>query len=168
MNPYIFNVPIIRRHQAADAEKNISLETAAMMKEISWSESDLYRAFYAYGQNPDIIVRNKGLKIYSEMMEDDQIKACIELRKEARLSTPWQILSAEEGNLEADKRADFIKHVLKRMKGTFEDDLYEIFSAIEFGFSVSELFYEIMKDGPFGGNGTHRRSFGHPLKRALS
>ena len=151
MNPYIFNVPIIRRHQAADAEKNISLETAAMMKEISWSESDLYRAFYAYGQNPDIIVRNKGLKIYSEMMEDDQIKACIELRKEARLSTPWQILSAEEGNLEADKRADFIKHVLKRMKGTFEDDLYEIFSAIEFGFSVSELIYEIMEDGPFAG-----------------
>lgn len=119
--------------------------------EISYSEGDVLRAYYAFGQNPDPIVQSKGLEIYKDMMEDDQIKACVELRKQARLSTPWNIVSAEEGNTQADEMADFVLHALTRLPGSFQDSLLDIFSAIEYGFSISELVYELLPDGPFKG-----------------
>lgn len=150
MNPYILNV-FPKRMQQTPIQEETKITPEELMNEISWSESDLLRSFFTYGQNPDPIARQKGLHIYRDMMEDDQIKACVELRKQARLSTPWEILSADETNDQANEMADFIRHVLKRMKGTFEDDLYEIYSAIEYGFSISELVYKILEDGPFAG-----------------
>ena len=151
MNPYTLDVPAKKNPQGSDPEDQNLTPASDLIKEISWSETDLYKAFYAYGQNPDPVVKHKGLKIYEDMMEDDQVKACIELRKQARLSTPWSILPGKNESPEAQKYADFITHVLLRMKGVFEDDLYQIYSAIEFGFSISELVYELLEDGPFAG-----------------
>lgn len=148
MNPYIINIPA-RRFQNQDGVP--TPDPLELTNEISWSETDLYHSYVAYGQNPDKIVQHKGLQIYREMMDDDQVKACIELRKQARLSTPWQINSAKKGNFQADMFADFITHVFQRMRGTMEDNLYGMFSAHDYGFSLSELVYEILEDGPFSG-----------------
>lgn len=147
MNPY----SIIKRTRFDDTKAMIKIKPEDLMREISSSESDVLASISPYGQNPDALVRTKGLKIYRDMLEDDQVQACIQLRKHARLSSPWTIVSAEDGNTEADMYADFIKHVLERLDGAFEDNLYEIYSAIEYGFSLSELILLILPDGPFAG-----------------
>ena len=148
MNPYTINLAPQKMQKKAD---NSQLVPRDASREISWSETDLERAFYAFGQNPDPIVRVKGLKIYREMMEDDQVKACIELRKQARLSVPWSIVPGEDGDHLSQEMAEYIMHVFKRLPGTVEDSLYEIYSAIEYGFSCTEIVYEILENGPFAG-----------------
>src|SRR3990167_1729375 len=101
-----------------------------LMEEISSSETDVMRAFSPYGQNTtDPVVRAKGLKVYKEMSDDDQIKVCLDIRKHARLSSKWNIIPGKEGDAEAEMYAEFIKHNLARMEGAFEDNLYEIYSA---------------------------------------
>ena len=149
MNPYM--IPFAAPKASQNAPKPTMLEKGDLFDEVSSSESLIERAIYPYGANWDPLVRKKGLKIYQEMAQDDQVKACLDLRKQARLSTPWTIASAKDGNKTADMYADFIKHILERMDGTFEDDLYQIYSAVEFGFSVSEMNFFLLPDGPFKG-----------------
>ena len=143
-----------RRSMAEEkpVEKAPSSVPDFIMREISSSETDILRAMSPYGGNmTDPVVRAKGLKIYREMEDDDQVKVCLEVRKQSRLSSPWSVLPGEEDDSEAEEYAEFVEHVFKRMPGTLEDNLYDIYSAIEYGFSVSELVYELIEDGPFAG-----------------
>jgi hypothetical protein len=148
MDPYQINRPLSAR--GAQSQEPAKIEKDIVTQEISWSEGDWIRSMVAYGGNPDPVVRKKGIQIYKEMMEDDQVKACIEIRKQSRLSTPWNIVAADEST-EAQMYKDYILHVLERMEGTFENDLYDIYSAIDVGFSISELIFELLPDGEFEG-----------------
>lgn len=150
MDPYKILVPQKRFVTKAPQEKPSDLNL--LEQEISSSETDVIRAFSPYGQNTtDPVVRAKGLKIYKEMSDDDQIKVCLDIRKHARLSSPWNIIPGKEGDAKAEEYATFIKHCLSRMEGSFEDNLYEIYSAIEYGYSISELIMMLLPDGPFKG-----------------
>lgn len=148
MDPYQLNRPLNARGGPQEPAK---LEKADIDKEISWSEGDWIRSMVAYGGNPDPVIRKKGIQIYKEMMEDDQIKACIEIRKQSRLSTPWNVVSADDSSTEANMYKDYILHIFERMEGTVENSLYEIYSAVEHGFSISEMVFELIPDGPFEG-----------------
>lgn len=150
MDPYSLTAPP-RKFQNNNRIPPRELKDEELTQEISWSESDILRAFSAYGQNPDPVVRRKGLQIYREMMEDDQIKVCIDLRKKARLSTPWTIEPGDDKDTQSVEMADFVTHCFDRMAGTLEDKLEEIYSAFEFGFSLTEIIYELIEDGPFKG-----------------
>lgn len=150
MDPYKILTPQKRFVTKAPQEK--PSDVSLLEQEISSSETDVIRAFSPYGQNTtDPVVRAKGLKIYKEMSDDDQVKVCLDIRKHARLSSPWNIIPGKEGNAKAEEYADFIKHCLSRMEGAFEDNLYEIYSAIEYGYSISELIMMVLPDGPFTG-----------------
>lgn len=150
MNPYAINLPALLQ-PTLPTGRQPDMKLKDLEQEISFSESDIYRFLSPIGGNFDPVVRVKGLKIYQEMTEDDQVKTCLEIRKHARLSTPWNVVSSKEGDSEADMYAEFITHCLERMRGTFEDDLYQIYSAIEFGFSISEKVFVLLPDGPFKG-----------------
>ena len=128
-----------------------TIDKELLLSEVSSSEGEVQRWLSPYGGNPDPVARQKGLKLYEEMMADEQIAVCVGLRKKAMLSTSWTIEPGIKDNSKAEKYAEFIKYVLERMDGTFEDDLEEIYSAIEFGFSISELNYMLLEDGPFAG-----------------
>lgn len=148
MNPYSL---IVRPKKFMMDYQKAEVDQADLMKEISSSETDIQRAISPYNQNLDPVIRAKGIKIYRDMKTDDQVKACLALRKHARLSTPWSISSGEEGNSEADMYAEFIKQTLQRMDGTLEQNLYEIYSAIDYGFSISEKVFYLIPDGDFEG-----------------
>lgn len=152
MNPYEISLSARRQKKfELDQQQPAIPSIQEMFEEVSSSESDIYKALYAYGQNPDPIARAKGLYVYRDMLEDDQIKACVQLRIQARLSTPWMVHSAEEGNAQADEYAAFIDYVLKGLRGTFADNLYNIYSAVWYGFSITEKVLKIYEDGPFAG-----------------
>ena len=150
MDPYSLSVRPGRRYEE-DKDQSIDLKMQLLLSEVSSSQTDIDRAMSPYGQNRDPIARAKGLKIYTEMMDDDQVKVCVELRKQAVLSTQWSVDAAEAGNRTAEEYADFIRHCLVRMDGTVEDDLEDIYSAIEYGFSVTEINFKYLEDGPFSG-----------------
>ena len=134
-----------------DINKDLGLPEELLMSEVSSSEGEVQRWLSPYGQNPDPVARQKGLKLYEEMMVDEQIAVCVGLRKKAMLSVAWSVEPGKKGDATSEKYAEFVKHVLERMDGTIETDLEEIYSAIEFGFSVSELNFILLEDGPFKG-----------------
>lgn len=133
----------------AGAPKDVAIPE--MMNEISWSETDVIQSYMPFASNPDPVVRSKSLKIYREMLHDEQVKVSLDVRKEARLASTWEVKAGKEGDSKSEEMAEFIKHVLKRLPGTFEEALGEIYSAFEYGFSVSEKVYDYIETGKFKG-----------------
>jgi len=77
------------------------------------------------------------------MREDDQIWSCLALKKIITLNSKWTIKS------ENQEVVDFITYVFNNLDDIFIKKLYEIFSAYDYGFSVTEKIAEL-RDTPFG------------------
>ena len=121
-----------------------------LMTEISTQTSHLYSGYALMSFNPDDLVGKKGLQIYAKMMQDDQVKAVLTMKKYARLSTPWYIIPASNDPIDKEV-ADFVKFSFQNLEGTFENNLLNIYTALEFGFSITELVYQIINKGRFAG-----------------
>lgn len=120
-------------------------------QEIAVASPDLY---YYGGKfnyfNPSDLVRVKGLKIFTEMRKDDQIKAAMGFKKLAVLSSGWKVCPPE-GKEEDDEPTRFVAHCLRNMKGDLVEDIREILTAMEYGYSVSEKIYAPIEFGEFTG-----------------
>jgi len=90
--------------------------------------------------NPDDLVSEKGgLEIYEKMKYDDQVKAVLTMKKHAVLSSGWEITGEDE------KKNEFLKKNFEDID--IESRLFEILSALEYGFSVSEKIFGKSEDG---------------------
>lgn len=103
-----------------------------------------------YNTNPDDLLNVKGWSYYKEIAGDDTVHCCLELKKTGRLSTNWRIEPASE-SVEDKKIAAFVEYCFKNMNGTFKDILKRIYSAIDYGYSVSEKNYCIFNEGEWKG-----------------
>lgn len=111
------------------------------------------RTFIRY--NPDEIVGRKGLRVYDEMLRDEQVKACLGLKKAALIGPGWRLQPSVEKDDGAQEFADKISEVLDNVEGTFEDALMSILMALNHGFSITEpvwgvggdlgVFYQALK-----------------------
>lgn len=100
--------------------------------------------------NPDELVGRKGMRIYRQMLADDQVKAALALKKHAILSTGWDVVPASDSPQDVEV-AEFCAHVFTKMDGSLDDNLLSILSALQFGFSCSELVYRPLISGQFTG-----------------
>ena len=101
--------------------------------------------------NPDSLVQKKELKIYKQMSEDEQIKACQQVKVMARLCTAYEIKPGDEKNKQSVEMADFIRDQLSGIKGTFKAKLKDILTARTYGFSITEKIFEIIGHGKWQG-----------------
>lgn len=91
--------------------------------------------------NTDKLLMLKGggdLRIYQEVMRDEQVKACFEQRVRAVTSRPWEVRPG--GNASIDEEAAlFIEQQLNKMQwdATTERMLYGVF----YGYAVAEAMY---------------------------
>jgi phage gp29-like protein len=97
--------------------------------------------------NPDDLVKKKGLEIYSEMLVDDQVYAISTTKKLAMLAPGWTIHPATYSRRDV-AIADFVKWNLVRMPGTFRNALFHILTALDYGFSLTEKVWTLVKDKP--------------------
>lgn len=109
--------------------------------------------FTAY--NPSDLVSVRGMGIFDKMRKDDQIKAALTFKKHAVLSSGWN-LEPPEGFTEDWDVLKFVDHALENLdhgepEGTLEDDLLQILTALDYGFSVSERVHAPIERGPFSG-----------------
>lgn len=115
------------------------------------------RAVYSLGgaaprYNPDGLVRNQGLKVYEQMRTDEQVKAVMQFRRDAVMGRGWQLSYDEGSTLPKEKKAERIRVMTallrKKMEGSFEDGLNCIWTARDFGFSLTEKVYtQVEVDG---------------------
>jgi len=106
------------------------------------------------------VLSTLGLQIVDTMMQDDAVGTYIELKKIAALSTPW---SWEAAGDEPDQKehAAYLTEVYDQLDSGEQDSdgvsigvkngLREILSAIEFGFSITNVVLSILETGEFKG-----------------
>ncbi len=95
--------------------------------------------------NPDDLVGKKGLAIYETMANDDQVQTVTSLKKHVILSSPLEVVPASEAP-EDRLKADFISWNLEMMQGSIETTMFEILSAMQYGFSLTEKNFRIIED----------------------
>ncbi len=134
--------------------ENDGLTTKSNLKvdfrEISLTGSKYYHSVSTPDYNPDELVGRKGLEIYKKMRDDDQVKAVLTMKKFARLMTPWEVQPASQDAMDVEI-AEFIKTNFQNLEGTFEDNLLNIFTALDFGFSLTEKIWYRIEKGQFAG-----------------
>ena len=134
------------------SEKTKEKQERPLMDEQSWSalleswEAD----WITYTTNPDKVLAERGWKFYKEIVCDDTVHSCLEIKKTARLSTGWHIEPVSNDKINKNI-VEFVEYNFKRMEGTFRKRLKDIYSAFEFGHSFSELNWEIIKSGYWKG-----------------
>lgn len=105
------------------------------------------RGFQWTSFNPDVLVSRKGLEIYDEMRRDEQVKACLLLKKAALIGPGWQVKPGGE-DARDEELATAIREQLQNLRGCFEQDMAEMLSAIVFGWSLTEKCWDIVERKP--------------------
>ena len=112
----------------------------------SWSGNALNLKAY----NPDDLVKVKGIPIYKQMTREPFIKAPLQQKKTALLSVPWSVDPASNDPRHI-LQAKFVKQCLKKIKGGFHRDMYEMCDALDCGWSLLEQIWDVVPAGEFAG-----------------
>ena len=92
--------------------------------------------------NPDLLLEETGetIEIYRKMLLDARISSLLELRKTMVLNFPFHLKPGDETQ-KAKEIADFVSKCLERLN--CYQEFKELLSALEFGFAVSEVIWEL-------------------------
>lgn len=119
---------------------------AKLFKETLKSDSSLFDDYNLRPYNPDVLWQRKAnYDIFDEMREDDQISALMTLKKFFILNGEFSIESENE------EVKEFLEQNFKfYYQGFFEKSLFEILSALDYGFSITEKIFQLQEIPGFG------------------
>ena len=120
--------------------------TKPNFNELASSDYGLYAKGDILPYNPDTLVGRRGFYMYDQMRIDDQVKACLTLKKFATLAPSYQIIPASDDEQDVEV-ADFVEYCFNKMQGNLSDNLYEILTALDYGFSITEINYKTFDSG---------------------
>ncbi len=104
----------------------------------------------AYYDNPDSLIQTQQLQRYSDMMCDAEVRSAINAKRFAVISADWDIVPAS--STPTDKKiAEFIKYNYRTCRGTIAGIWFQLFSALTYGYSISEMCFDPITAGEFGG-----------------
>ncbi|MFA6972743.1 MAG: DUF935 family protein [Gallionella sp.] len=115
---------------------------------LSVVKSSQYEKSQKAPYNPDDLVQKfgasgTGIDKYQTMKTDDAVKASLYMKKSAILSTGWRIDPALMDDPAEQEKADFVSDNLTELfEGNFDNSLFELLSALEYGFSLTEKVYK--------------------------
>lgn len=92
-------------------------------------------------QNTDSVLATRGggdLKIYDEILRDDQVKATFSQRRAAVTSSPWEVVAGGDSPLD-EEAADFARQTLKRIN--FDRVTDKMLFGVFYGYSVAECIW---------------------------
>lgn len=142
--PSLSRTARVAEHQDRPAGAEISL-------------ADPYRLF-APGQhprlsqyNPSVLLSRRGFRVLDEMRRDDQIKAALSFKKHAVLGPGWEVVSPP------DEREDwaptmFVRDQLTDLPGQLATCLLRVLTALDYGYSVTEIVYSDIREGVWRGH----------------
>lgn len=138
-----------RRGRPQNAEKEITVASYGQLTSWPIRNKNLLDKFELL--ITDDLLTRKGYSIYREMRTDDQVKACLWFKKLLVTGRSWELRPyGEKGEAsEEDKKiAQFIEKSLKKVN--MNRILREALTALDFGFSVGELLWQVAdgEDGP--------------------
>lgn len=126
---------------------NLVVDLYSGVTERTFEESSYWPDSQVKPYNPDDLVRKTNdYSIYEEMMDDDQVDVCLQIKKDLVVGSGWMI--SPEGNEDSNEEivAD-LKVALGEDPEVHIDELIEeILSAYGYGFSLSEKLFKFRDD----------------------
>jgi len=133
----------------SSTQRNQVDQLYANMIEQTYFKSPYVADSYKTPYNPDDLYQKKfDYSIYESMLVDDQVSVCMRLKKDLILGDGANILSQDE---EQEEIIEDIKQALfEDYEGNFVDDLEELLTSYDFGFSISEKIFKIRENSKLG------------------
>lgn len=123
--------------------KSLQTPTSAApaLQVVSYETADTFGPRY----NQDTLIGRKGYAIYSQMLQDEQVKAVVQFRRDAILSPGWELQFPTSSGLSEEEQAARIytlTDIFSRMRGAFSDALASVCMGHVFGYSMTEKVYD--------------------------
>jgi SPP1 gp7 family putative phage head morphogenesis protein len=113
----------------------------ANMTESTFFKSPVVADSYMMPYNiDDLYQKTFDYSIYEKMTIDDQVNVCLQLKKDLILGDGAQIISSDE--YQENMVKDIERALFCDYEGNFVDDLEEILTAYEYGFSITEKIFK--------------------------
>lgn len=137
------NNPILSgESDGANLVSNLYMGTAEKTEQVSsYVEDTFYRPF-----NPDDLYQKTGdHSIYEEMLQDDQVNVCLQLKKDLIIGGGWDIVTEQDGDMEI---ADSVYSSLEEDPDCALDDYLDTYieNANAYGFGLAEKLFQRKKD----------------------
>jgi len=118
-------------------------------EETTYFRSPLVSDSFKPPYNPDDIWQKTGdYSIYESMAKDDQVSVCLRLKKDLILGDGGYFKPGDSDQEEITKHLEEL--FTQSYNGDFDNDLEEILSAYEFGFSITEKIFEVKENNQLG------------------
>lgn len=115
----------------------IKLDKLDVLNEMSYNILPSQLGINPY--NPDDLIMKKGLYIYDQMKDDECVKIALLLKKTLMLANNISVEPASSDRIDIEIK-DFVEYNLfTRLKTPFKRCLESVLSAMDYGYSVSEL-----------------------------
>ncbi len=131
----------------AVTSKNLIVEAYTNFTESTSFKSPQVPNSYKAPYNPDDLWQKTGsYKVYEEMINDDQVSACLQLKKDLILGSGFSFVPEDESQQTmADELCQHLEDHLDNDQ-TFEEKLEGILTASEFGLSITEPLFKTLED----------------------
>lgn len=131
---------------SSGSNKNLIDELFIGTAEQTYLKSGYVPDSYKMPYNPDDLYQKKGdYSIYHDMINDDQISICLNLKKDLVLGSGYSLVPSEDG------QEEICKELYESLEGdsdiSFLDKCRELLDSYDVGFSLSEKLFKIREDG---------------------
>jgi hypothetical protein len=109
---------------------------------VGWAEGTFFGRVPMERWNPDELIGQRGYAVYRRMLQDDQIRALISLKRAVIASRSWRFEAAGDDPRVADCAAFLAFLLEKRLVGSFTQVLGDLLTSQVYGFSLVEKVYE--------------------------
>jgi len=126
----------------------------APVGEITVAGQDIKYKYGSAGENPNKMIASKGMEYLEGIENDSHLASCLQIRRQKLVQKPWSISAhSKDGKVTAKNQdiADFVAWNLEAMVGSFEKDLEGMLDATGKGFSLTEINYRLLTQGPYSG-----------------
>lgn len=126
--------------------RNLAEEAYVGVAEETYYRSPMVPQSYEAPYNSDDIYKKTGdYRIYEDMLNDDQVSVCLQLKKDLVIGSGFDIVSNDEGQEEIVE--DLKAALTEDCEIPFLESVEEMLTAYEFGFSISEKVFKIGQEG---------------------
>ena len=126
--------------------------TTLPAEELSSYDSPYYSLSQVKPYNPDELVNRKGgFDVYRLMLIDDMVKSALHIKKLSVMASGYKIEPGSENEIDVKIAKKIEYDLTDGMDGNFNICLRDILSAMEYGFSVTEIIPQIYKNGEYKG-----------------
>ena len=139
-------LPRVRTYAAPGQPVSPELFHGEAAKSGSWSWPEWNRRPY----NPAMLYRQKGsYALYDEIREDDQVHASLHMKKLLLIGSGWEI-KGDDGEATAKLGVDYA--LRNHLDEGLDARLFDILTAMDYGFSMSEKIVAPVDEGQWSGN----------------